>query len=84
MNIYKISQDINRNYGTYTAAVVVAPDADMASRMHPGGPDVYTDCAEASASYWDMWTTPENVTVELVGYDASGPARVILAEYIDG
>jgi|GEM_PF-1032760 len=46
MNLYLISQFINRNYYTYDSAVVAAPDEEAARNTHPG-PYAYT---------WGTWT----------------------------
>lgn len=60
MMIWKISQDVNRGFDTFSSAIVIAPD-DMAARLiHPGG-DGYDE--------WNTseWAPPERVKVELLG-----------------
>lgn len=44
MKLYKISQDINDDYDTYSDAVVCAEDEGEAARIHPSS---YTDVDEA-------------------------------------
>lgn len=40
MKIYKISQDVNNDYGTYDSAVVYAKDEEEAKSIHPNGKDL--------------------------------------------
>jgi len=62
LNLYLISQDVNNNYDTYSAAVVVAPDEDTARNIHPGGEDM------ANAGHkFSSWCLAEDVDVELIG-----------------
>lgn len=37
MRLYKISQNVNNDYGTYSDAVVCASNEDEAKRIHPSG-----------------------------------------------
>jgi len=52
MNIYLISQEVNRNYGVYDSAVVIAESEEDAVKMHPSGEqfDERTWCAIESVN----------------------------------
>lgn len=67
MNIYLITQTENTDYDTYNSAVVIAKDEKSAKNIHPDG-NVLKN-SESNEGYWrvNAWTTPENVTVQLVG-----------------
>lgn len=68
MNIYRITQNTNNGYDTYSYAIVVAPDAETAVKIYPG--------RESHATFWDDldpdereysgWASPENVTAEFI------------------
>ncbi len=72
--IWRISQGRNNGYDTYDSAIVVAPDAEAARRIHPDGRTVWSE----ERSLWvesnlhevepyDWVPDPEAVDVELVG-----------------
>ena len=76
MNIYLISQDTNRNYDTFDAAVVTATSAEKARKMHPRGEGRHSR---------DDWTQPDKVTVELLGKALKGTEEsVVLSSYNAG
>ena len=79
MLIWKISQDVNNDYDTYSAAVVIAATEDAARRMHPRG----TLVEDADLLY--EWASPDDVKVELIGV-ATGDAKpgVVTASYHAG
>ena len=58
MNLYLITSDLT-NYDTYESAVVVAPDADTARRIHPqdgsmrGEPDPRRHTFNSWGERWD-------------------------------
>ena len=81
MLIFKISQDVNNGYDTYSSAVVIAATEDAARRMHPRGR--YDDEDPAGDLY--EWAAPKDVKVELIGV-ATGDAkpRVVTASYHAG
>lgn len=68
MNLYKISQTVNRGYDTYDSAVVAAETEEAARNTRPydyGTPG---------------WAKPEYVRVELIGLAVEGTtAGVIVA-----
>jgi hypothetical protein len=89
MNLYHISQTVRRGYDTYSAAIVCAPDAESACKIHPGanGPWVEKDSNEV----WDKnsnhtWADrPAQVKAELIGTAVEGtPTGVILASFDAG
>jgi hypothetical protein len=76
MKLFLISQDKNRDYGTYYAAVVAAQDEAAARATHPRGEGEYD---------LDSWCEPEDVKVELIGTAKRGmTAKVICASFFDG
>lgn len=79
MNLYRISQTVNRDYDTYDSAIVCARDETAAKAIHP---------RLAIRNRWDCssWCdSPDQVTVELIGSAAPGiPAGVILASFNAG
>ena len=76
MNIYLLSQDQNRGWDTYDAAVVAAETEDDARHINPGGD---WDCSVG----WTGWVnSPDQVNVALIGEAASGTAAgVVLASF---
>lgn len=87
MKLYRIYQDYNDGYDTYDAAIVAAPDAETARRIHPGSGDL---CPEDGK--WPSlglgsgtWAPPENVGVVEIGEAAPGQVQgVILASFNAG
>ncbi len=66
MNLYLISQTVNKGYDTYDSAVVAAPDVESARQMDPSG---------YGAMKWEersgLWAyDSEQVKVELIGVAA--------------
>lgn len=62
MKIYKISQDVNKDYDTYDSAVVYAESEEDAREIHP-------NCAIMNSpdDYIQTWALPEYVKVEYLG-----------------
>jgi hypothetical protein len=86
MKLYKISQTTNTGWETYDSAIVMAPSADAARRIHPDGSPKLEDPDDG----WPTWAQLENIKVKLIGYtkisifDKKGklkPAKVILASF---
>lgn len=91
MMIWKISQDVNRGYDTYSDAVVIAADPEAARRTHPDGRSRWDDGEETWLSHWTdnagsvklqpdelavgEWSHIKDVKVELVGV-ATGEAKL--------
>jgi hypothetical protein len=79
MNIYRISQIANNDYGTYDSAIVAAPNEKQASQTLPDG----TFDWNHKYSWW--CSSPDQVTVQLIGRALSGTEPgVILASYNAG
>lgn len=75
MNLYRISQDKNRDYDTFDSAVVAAETEWSAQHIHP------------SLDYGSgTWCAPEFVKVELVGAAKEGTSAgtVICASFNAG
>ena len=80
MNLYLISQTKNNDYDTYDAAVVAAETAEQAQVMHPNHD---RSCNDKLRDY--TWTSPENVTVKLIGEAVPDTtAGVVLASFNAG
>lgn len=58
MNIYLISQDVNRGYDTYDSAIVLAESVALARQMCPSG---------YKTPFRGSWCDPSDVKVELIG-----------------
>lgn len=80
-NLYLISQTINNGYDTYDSAVVSADSYEDAQKMRPDG---RTEPYDIRNNYG--WTTPEHVSVELIGTAADFivPGAVICASFHAG
>lgn len=80
LKLFLIKQDANRDYDTYDAAVVAAPNEEVARTMHP------RDGRTNWEWYSDTWcSTPEQVEVEYLGYARPGAKQgVILASFNAG
>lgn len=62
MKLYKISQNINKDYDTYSDAVVCAKNEEEARLIHPSGENW-----DGIENRWSDWTDAENVKVEYIG-----------------
>ena len=81
MNLYLISQSVNKGYDTYDSAVVCAKSAKEAQRTHPSGSPMYT---ATKPDIW-AWCSPEAVEVELIGKAKKGTKKgVICASFNAG
>lgn len=81
MNLYLISQDVNRSYDTYDSAVVAA-ESEEAARMTRPDSDPWP---EGDKRDWTWAKKPENVKVKLIGTAADGiPAGVVCASFNAG
>jgi len=82
--LWKISQEVNNDYDTYSSAVVVASDPESAKRVHPSvdsrtGEEWYYYneekegwCSTNDDEYagGNSWTNPKNVIVTCIGQAA--------------
>jgi hypothetical protein len=92
MLIFRISQTSNREYDTYSSAIIVASGESEARGIHPQGdlewnPDrgkwCYTDDPTA-ASWSNSWVNPDDVEVELVGVAHQPGKRILCASFHAG
>ena len=80
MNIYLISQTINRGWDIYDSAVVVAESADDAKKIHPAGiegGDIETPIAAQNGSWYD-WCAQKDVKVKEIGVIFEGMERGVV------
>lgn len=95
LKIYKISQNVNVEYDTYSDAVVVAENEEAAKRIHPSSPNYWkwndTDnCWQMHGrSSWieTEWATPKDITCTLVAETVSPiytAGQVVCASYHAG
>jgi len=89
MNIYLISQDVNKGYDTFDKAIVAANNENEAKLIHPDG--VSANWKDENFSDDDnvewiwAWTKPKNVKIELLGVTTKEiKSGVILASYNAG
>ena len=92
MNLYLLTQSVNRGYDTYDSCVVAAESEAEAVRMHPGGTRVWSDALlwvrpdgnTDDYAMWD-WCHPSQVDCSLVGVaHESLPVGVLIASYNAG
>ena len=92
MFVYLIEQTVNNGYDSYLSAIVVAKDADEASKIHPAElfwtgskwGSVLSPCGYYSSDY--NWANPKDVSATLIGVADKKFDRpqVILASYRSG
>lgn len=63
MNIYLISQTVNKGYDTFDCAVVAAKNEDDARYTHPA----YIGAWDGTARELDTWCNAKDVIVEKIG-----------------
>ena len=90
MKLFKIYQNINKDYDTYDSAVVIANSAEEAQKIHPNDPCPYLDSPDDFSMY-DSWVSrPDLVSViylgEVVGEPDSDiyPGAIICASFNAG
>ena len=94
MKLFKISQDINDGYDTYSDAIVCAKDEEEAKhscvcgfhKFHDGKLwFVYSDGHENEEDYCSGWATYDHVKVEYLGEAKKGLKKgLICASYHAG
>ncbi len=84
MFLFKLSQDVNNDYDTYSSCVVVAKDPNSAKAMTPYDPrfDEHPDYPYREQA----WASVEDVKVQCVGVASAGLAEgeVICASFHAG
>lgn len=74
MNLYRISQSVNDDYDTYSAAVVADESEEVARLMHPRD-----GLPVSEERFLGDWTKdPSNVSVRLIGVAADGIERGVI------
>ncbi len=83
MNLYRLSQNINRGYDTFDSAIVAAENELLARYVHPGAPLMEWD--RNIRGTWVSLDDLEEIDVELIGAAAPGiEYGVVLASYNAG
>lgn len=75
MMIWRLSQDINNGYDTWSDAVVIAPNEAVARSIHPSGSKRWNyerSCWQWETGEYEEWTDegwakPDQLQVELIG-----------------
>jgi hypothetical protein len=90
MLIFKISQTINKEFNTYSSAIVVASSVEEARLTHPDDDFIWN--ADLGRWCWvddfeqpgfsNAWANPEDVNVEFIGI-AHSPGRRVLCSSFD-
>jgi hypothetical protein len=92
MLIFRISQTSNREYDTYSSAIVVASSEGEARMIHPQGdrfwnPEKGTWCYDddpTQVQWSNSWVNPEEVEVELIGVAHQPGKRILCASFHAG
>ena len=90
MNLYLISQNTHRGYGTYSGAVVVAETEKDAINIHPSGRtddslDWKREGPDWGETSYSEWSKKEDIKVKLLGKANDSLKRgVVLFDYLDG
>jgi len=84
MKIYKISQEVNNNYDTYSEAIVIAKDEEEARKIHPNGEYNYAEHTSTNL-YFGTWTKKIYVKVKYIGEAKKGSKKgVVCASFHAG
>jgi hypothetical protein len=88
MMIWKIWQETNDDYDTFCEAIVVAPDAESARRIHPASSSYSSYIWSEDRHCWTHsdgsevinydWVLIDDVNVELLGIATGEPKRQVL------
>ena len=88
MNLYKISQGVNKGYDTYDSAIVAADSENEAKQFHPYGETFEKRIVDNEGDgYWIYrgWCKPEHVSAALIGKAADDiETGVVLASFNAG
>ena len=94
MNLYKVSQNVNNTYDTYSDFIVVCETEDKARHTNPGEyykwhDDQwffqYADGTESGEGRKEhSWCDPKDVKVELIGKAKEGIVGVICSSFHAG
>lgn len=75
MKLFKIWQDVNNDYDTYSDAVVIAADEEDAKKINPNNIDGFVP---VKPSEYDSWCGIGDVQVEYLGEAKEGSKRSIV------
>lgn len=96
MKLWLISQSENNGWDTYDSAVVAAETEDEARNIYPDNWDTSPKRWNGSKWLWYLddgrvldyssgsWTSPDNVSVQLLANGYEGPAGTVLASFNAG
>jgi hypothetical protein len=77
MKLFRIWQEVNTGYDTYSDAVVAAKDADAARLIHPNGHDL-DDNKEPPNYPYGTWCESKDVRVEEIGTAKQGMKSCVI------
>ena len=92
MNLYKVSQDVNNDYDTYSDFVIACETEEDARNTNPGGYHKwrdntwffqYADGTENPDTDYS-WCLPKDTKVELIGKAAAGIKGIICTSFHAG
>lgn len=75
MKIFRIWQDVNNDYDTYSDAIVIAANEEEARKIHPGNIDGFVP---EKAGQYSSWCGIDDVKVEYIGEAEVGSERSIV------
>ena len=76
MKLFKISQEVNNDYDTYSDAIVCAKDKNEAKAIHPNGYDTVT----LETIGYDTWCDLSHVKVEYIGVAKRGIKKGMICQ----
>jgi hypothetical protein len=78
MKLYRISQELNNDYDTYSDAVVAAEDESSARNIHPRNETDWKDADEYPKYSYATWVSRELVKVEYLGEAKEGTVSGVI------
>ena len=86
MNLYLLTQDVNKGYDTYDSCVIAAETEEQAKHMHPSSYENNEKWYENQEEKFGVWTLPKNINAELIGIasDNIQQPRVICTSFNAG
>lgn len=89
LKLFRISQDVNGRYDTYSDAIVCATGEEEAKRIHPNGEFDYVEDSSSDFEKFDRdygtWAKKKYVKVEYIGEAKEGMEKgVVCASFHAG
>jgi hypothetical protein len=93
LNLYLISQSVNKDYDTFDSAVVAAASEEEARLIYPKDNDKrwsgsmwrwHLEDGRVVDSFGYSWTDPDCVSVQFLAAGYEGPAGTVLASFNAG